>query len=287
MQNLFLSFFILLLSILVGILLGNLSVLVLAELLDKDLHNILDIHASCSLEERIFLRVINSLNHLFTFTLAPLAVAYFLFKKEWWTQLGWVEKLKGSHLLVGIAFISLSFPFAQLLYGINQAIPMPDWAFQAERETEQLLFCILQMQSLQELIANILVIAVLPAFGEEVLFRGFIQKRLSQHIPAWAAITLTAFLFSAVHFQFEGFLARFLLGGILGFIFHQTQNLWVPIATHLFFNGLQVLVYYFFGEQAINQEVPDIQSMLLPGIISLLLLILFGYFWKKKTNHVH
>lgn len=287
MQKLFLSFLILLLSILLGLLLGNLSVLVLAAIMEQDLTYILDVSAQCSLEERIFLRSVNSLNHLFTFSLAPLAAAYFLYRKEWKTELGWVEKLKSRHLLIGVAFISVSFPFAQLLYGLNQSIPMPDWAFQAERETEKLLFCILQMEQPIELIANLLVIAILPAFGEEVLFRGFIQKRLSQQLPAWAAITITALIFSAVHFQFEGFLARFLLGGILGFVFHRTQNLWVPIATHLFFNGLQVLVYYFFGEQAINQEVPDIQTMLLPGLISLFLLILFGYFWQKKTNHVH
>jgi membrane protease YdiL (CAAX protease family) len=286
MQNIFLSFLILLLSILLGILLGNLSVLLLAEITDQDLTNILNVSAQCSLQERIFLRSVNALNHLFTFSLAPLAAAYFLFRKAWWQELGWVERLKGSYLLIAIVFISVSFPFAQLLYGINQAIPMPDWAFKAERETEKLLFCILQMDSPLELVANLFVIAILPAFGEEVLFRGFIQKRLAHHLPVWASITLTAFLFSAVHFQFEGFLARFLLGGILGFVFHKTQNLWVPIATHLFFNGLQVLVYYFFGEQAINQEVPDIQTMLLPGLISLFLMILFGYFWKKKTNYV-
>lgn len=287
MQNIFLSFLILLLSILLGMLLGNLSVLLLAEITNQDFTNILNVSAQCGLKERIFLRSVNALNHLFTFSLAPLAAAYFLFRKTLWQELGWVEKLKGNYLLLGIAFISVSFPFAQLLYGVNQGIPMPDWAFQAERETEKLLLCILQMERPIELIANLLIIAILPAFGEEVLFRGFIQKRLTQQLPAWAAITLTAFLFSAVHFQFEGFLARFLLGGILGFVFHRTQNLWVPIATHLFFNGLQVLVYYFFGEQAINQEVPDVQAMLLPGLISLLLLILFGYFWKKKTNHVH
>lgn len=287
MQKLFPSLLILLLSLFLGILLGNLSVLSLAQILEEDLTTILAVNADCGLKERIFLRGINVLNHLFTFSLAPLAAAYFLFRSAWKIELGWGEKLKSSHLIIGIAFISFSFPLAQLLYGINQAIPMPDWAFQAERETEKLLFCILQMEHPSELLANLFVIALLPAFGEEVLFRGFIQKRLTQHLPAWAAITLTAFLFSAVHFQFEGFLARFLLGGILGFVFYQTQNLWVPIATHLFFNGLQVVVYYFFGEQAIHQEVPNIQVMLLPGLISLLLLILFGYFWKKKTNHVH
>ena len=68
------------------------------------------------------------------------------------------------------------------------------------------------------------------------------------------AIWVTAFLFSMMHMQFEGFIPRFLLGAILGYLFSWSRNLWVPIAAHFFFNGIQVVVKYLAGDLLDNYE---------------------------------
>ena len=65
-----------------------------------------------------------------------------------------------------------------------------------------------------------LVIAVIPAIGEETLFRGVLQRNLTiwtknPHVGIW----LAAALFSAIHVQFLGFFPRMLLGALFGYLY--------------------------------------------------------------------
>jgi len=102
------------------------------------------------------------------------------------------------------------------------------------------------------LFVNLIVIAVIPAIGEELTFRGVIQKLLSKWFrnPHWA-IFLTAFLFSAMHVQFLSFLPRFFLGMVLGYIYFWTGSIWLSILVHLVNNAVAVVFYnYYYGGQA-------------------------------------
>ncbi|MFA5196683.1 MAG: CPBP family intramembrane glutamic endopeptidase, partial [Bacteroidales bacterium] len=90
---------------------------------------------------------------------------------------------------------------------------------------------------------NILMIAVLPAIGEEFFFRGVLQRLLGEWFKnVHVAVIVTAVIFSAFHLQFYGFLPRFLLGMFLGYIFYWSGSLWVPIIVHFINNGLAVVV---------------------------------------------
>jgi membrane protease YdiL (CAAX protease family) len=108
-----------------------------------------------------------------------------------------------------------------------------------------------------ELWFNLFIIAVVPAIGEEFIFRGILQKKLVEQMKnPHVAIWLAALIFSAIHMQFQGFLPRMLLGAILGYLYHWTGNLWVPIFAHLVNNGVQIVGQYFFqkGMIEINME---------------------------------
>src|SRR3546814_13936990 len=72
---------------------------------------------------------------------------------------------------------------------------------------------------------NMLVIAVIPAIGEELMFRGALQKILTNWTRnAHWAIFLTAFAFAFIHFQFFGFLPRFMLGMLFGYLFRSEER---------------------------------------------------------------
>jgi membrane protease YdiL (CAAX protease family) len=84
--------------------------------------------------------------------------------------------------------------------------------------------------------------AVIPALGEEFLFRGLIQKLfkdLSGNVHA--GIILSAILFSAMHMQFYGFIPRFALGVMLGYMMYWSGSLWLPIIAHFINNFLAVI----------------------------------------------
>ena len=95
----------------------------------------------------------------------------------------------------------------------------------------------------------------MPAIGEEFFFRGVLQRLFSEWFRnAHVAIIVTAFIFSAIHFQFYGFIPRFLLGLFLGYMFYWSGTLWLPIIIHFINNGLAVLVAFLAARGLLNVD---------------------------------
>lgn len=130
---------------------------------------------------------------------------------------------------------------------------MVEQARTAEKESNALVEIYLNMDHWSDLAVNLIMIALVPAFVEELFFRGTLQPILEKwwkrpHL----AIFVTAALFSFIHFQFFGFLGRWAMGIWLGYLFFWSRNIWYPIIAHILNNGLLVLAIYS-GEM----EMPD------------------------------
>ncbi|MEM7382956.1 MAG: CPBP family intramembrane glutamic endopeptidase [Bacteroidota bacterium] len=133
----------------------------------------------------------------------------------------------------------------------NMALKLPafladfeQWAHQQEAEIQRLTALLATCYSTADFLKGLLVLALLPAVGEELLFRGMVQglfRSITKNIHV--AICLSAFIFSAVHLQFYGLVPRFLLGVLLGYLYAWTQDLAFPIAAHFFNNAFVLLVY--------------------------------------------
>lgn len=98
---------------------------------------------------------------------------------------------------------------------------------------------------LGSLLVSVLIVGVLAGFSEELFFRGALQRllgmtRMNRHVAVW----LTAFVFSAVHFQFFGFVPRMLLGAFFGYLLLWSGSLWLPVIAHVFNNTLVVISEY-------------------------------------------
>lgn len=100
---------------------------------------------------------------------------------------------------------------------------------------------ILQEDSIGGLIVNLLVVGLLTAFGEEIFFRGTLQRAAASSGAATTAIWVVAIIFSAMHLQFYGFVPRLLLGAWFGYLLYWTGSLYVPIFAHFLNNGIVVL----------------------------------------------
>ena len=132
-----------------------------------------------------------------------------------------------------------------------------------------------------QFILGMFVIAVLPAIGEELVFRGFIQHELhagfkNPHVAIW----ISAILFSAIHMQFFGFIPRMLLGALFGYLYVWSGNLIYPIAAHFIQNGSQVIVLYMSqkGLTDINVDDPETFPWIVILSFSLVTFILLYYF---------
>jgi membrane protease YdiL (CAAX protease family) len=207
--------------------------------------------ADSSTSIRDFIRTNLLINHLTTFVFPALVFSYFFYKSKWTSFLN-INKIPiVANLILGGVLIIAAFPLAQLAFWINMNIPMPNFLVEMEEGTSEMVRNLLLAEQPHELWFNLLTIA-----GEELIFRGILQKKLDEQLKnPHLAIWLAALIFSAIHMQFQGFLSRMLLGGILGYMYHWTGNLWVPIFAHLVNNAVQIIGQYFFQKGMIETNI--------------------------------
>lgn len=181
-----------------------------------------------------------------------------------------LQQIGQSWLLLLVAM-----PLVLFLLAVSKQLPLPEAFRSMEESMEQLLRGLLQMENIWELLANLTLIAFLPALGEELVFRGVLQQQLMRRIAnPWVAILVTAIIFSAIHGQFDGFLSRLLLGFLLGWLYWRTRNFWIPVAAHFFNNGLQVVGQYLYHREVSTVDLEkDIDIPWFAAAVSALLIV--------------
>jgi membrane protease YdiL (CAAX protease family) len=234
-----------------------------------------------------------AINHLSTYLLPALAYWYWFERARWnnfQTRPVWTIKAIWVAILIVVTLV----PFNEIVIDWNKTLWLPKfldnaerWMLQKEDDKEVMTTKILDINSLHQLIVALIVTALIAAVGEEVFFRGIVQRKLIQgtdnkHLAIW----LTAGLFSAIHLQFYGFFPRLLLGGLFGYLYFYSGNLWIPILAHFTNNSLFVLSNVFKQEAVQTSNV----VLILPGrwsmpVLSIFLsAVLLFYFRKKNLN---
>jgi membrane protease YdiL (CAAX protease family) len=181
--------------------------------------------------------------------------------------------------------------FNALLIDWNANVNFPDFlssfekfARQSEDELMAMTKFLTDFQNTGEFLMGLLVIGILAGIGEEVLFRGVLQPKLqfytgNPHVGIW----LTAFIFSAIHLQFYGFLPRMFLGAVFGYLYHYSGSLTYPIVAHILNNSFTVVMIYLnsLGKVEFNIEETDQVSLPL-ALLGLGSLLIALRFFKEK-----
>jgi membrane protease YdiL (CAAX protease family) len=174
-----------------------------------------------------------------------------------------------------ILIMIILLPFTQFIGELNQRIVFPggmkEWMQSQEKSAEQTVKALLSAQSLNDLLLNLFFVAVLAGVGEELLFRGLIQRILVRKYGRWTGIVIAAILFSAMHMQFYGFFPRFLLGVVLGILFAYSGSLWVAILAHFFYDAMLITAAYVNPDLLEAESVIPLLQLIAPALISLLL----------------
>jgi membrane protease YdiL (CAAX protease family) len=136
------------------------------------------------------------------------------------------------------------------------------------------------------LIINLIMIAGLAAFGEELLFRSVLQSFLVKKCKnAHIGILITSIIFSLIHFDIYGFLPRLVLGLILGYMFYYSRSIWIPMAMHFVNNGTIVVLYFLNNVKVINIDVESFgQTNVAVLILSIIAMIVLSYFSIRLSN---
>jgi len=184
-----------------------------------------------------------------TFIIAPLAASY-LISDNVVEYVGLTKKSEPSYFIISFFLVIGAVPFINWMLALNSSMHLPEsmksveiWMQTSEDNAAALLELFTNKTSLLGLIGNLLILALLPAIGEELLFRGLIQKLFTGLTKnKHASVFLTAILFSAFHMQFFGFIPRFALGLLLGYMMLWTGSLWLSMFTHFINNAFAVIL---------------------------------------------
>lgn len=197
--------------------------------------------------------------------------------------------------LIIIISIIAAIPFINLLGDLNSKMVLPEafsrieqWMKMAEERAAEVTVFLVSGKSIFALLVNLVMIAALPAIGEELIFRGILLRILEKsthsiHIAIW----VSAFIFSAFHLQFYGFLPRFFLGIILGYLYVASGTLWLPILAHFINNAAATIFYFLFNNGIVRDDLDTLGtgSNWQIGVLSAgMLLIIYFYLERHKTQ---
>lgn len=237
----------------------------------------------------VALKWLQLLQTLSIFLLPPLLTAWICCERPWhWLHLD--QGMSWQTALFAIAVMLCALPGINLLSDLNRQMVLPDCLSRFEEmlrsqedAANQLTESFLQTRSIGGMLLNVLLMALLPALGEELTFRGlltnFMDKKDSEnyqkhalstrtHIAIWAV----AAIFSFVHFQFYGFVPRMLMGAMFGYMLAWTGSLWIPMLMHFTNNAMAVVAYYLTNNGVIAEDTLDTigcGSTLWAGILSI------------------
>ena len=237
------------------------------------------------------LKILTALQHLLLFILPPVFAAYIYSKSV--KKYLYLNDFKPLLVLLTVLIIFFAIPVINFTAIINSNLTLPESLSGMEdimkkmEETAKITTGkFLNVNSPGGLLINIFIIAVLPAIGEELLFRGIFLRLLNDWIKNMhLAIIVSAFFFSFIHFQFYGFIPRMLLGILFGYLLYWSGSIWLPIIAHFINNALAVTAFYFMKDTGLYEKTENFgaePSTYLYMIFSATLLFLFFYIFRKE-----
>ncbi len=230
------------------------------------------------------------------FVLPPFAIGWF-YSGDSFKYLSMRGPVNLRFFVLGVLALMVITPFISVVGYLNQQMPFPEWASGIEHwmrtmedQAEIAVQKFIAVEGIGGLLFNLFMIAVIPALGEEFLFRGVIQQIFTKMTRNYHwGIWISAAIFSTLHMQFFGFVPRLLLGALFGYFLVYSGSIWVPVLAHFVNNAVGVLTLYSAktGASSLEQVVdPDFSEGIANywplGLVSLACTLWLLYQMKKN-----
>jgi len=240
-----------------------------------------------------FIRGMLLIQFLGLFLIPSLLFGYFSDPKPA-QYLGLRSPHQSIYWILGVAALLVSIPFVEYTGILNQKLIVSGeaqkWMKSLEEEAAKQIQFMLSKHTVSELFLNLVFISLFAGVGEELFFRGVLQRlfiKLTKN--PWAGIIITAILFSGVHFQFFGFLPRLFLGILLGALYWYSGSLWTAILAHFVYDGLIIVLVYFKPEMAADSNATIVNPAQLTLMAFISAVLTFVVVWqmikKSKTSY--
>jgi membrane protease YdiL (CAAX protease family) len=209
------------------------------------------------------MKVVQIFSSIGTFILPGIALA--LTERQKVSSFYGLKRPKILLLMLVLMIMIISMPLMEWTAIWNQKMILPEflkgielWMKEKEDAATQIMIRLLTVRSNFDFVLNLFMIAVLPAIGEELMFRGGVQRSLNRafsnpHLAIW----LTAIIFSAIHVQFYGFIPRMLLGAGFGYLYYFSGSLWYAMLAHFINNAYAVCAAVYMQKHNIPLDKAD------------------------------
>ncbi len=193
--------------------------------------------------------------------------------------------LKWKYLaVIGLCFL-LAIPAIQLLSELNELISGGAYLMEAQDETSKLRSALLRTDSVAVVVLNVFTMALVPAVGEELFFRGVIMRVSFQGTKnIHLGVLLSSILFALVHMEFSNFLAILFMGVLLGYLYVYTGSLLVPVGLHFLNNCVYIILESSGKGSAFVDQLEAGSNFLFWLITGAVALLLFAYLLKRSIN---
>lgn len=201
--------------------------------------------------------------------------------------------------IIAICLVVIIVPLINFLQELNSRMQLPEflkgiqaWMKSNEENAAVISENFLKVGTIGGLLFNLFMMAILPALGEEFLFRGIFQRLFIELFKNYHwGIIFSAALFSAIHFQFYGFVPRMLLGVIFGYMLVWSGTIWIPVIAHFINNAMGILFFFLNKKGIVDNSLDtigtnkqDLQTSLISLTLTAILLLLFYELCKRQSD---
>jgi membrane protease YdiL (CAAX protease family) len=233
-------------------------------------------------EHRFTALWMQGVNSIFLFIGSPLFF-WWMYEKKELNNLFKTSSFPSYTYFATFVIMLVYMPLSGFLVQLNKQITFPDFMkgveqefLDMEKKMEVLTSFMIQFEHWWQFLFGLLVIAVIPAIGEELLFRAGLQRKLQNvfgnyHVAIWAS----AFIFSAFHMQFYGLIPRMCLGALFGYMFVWSGTIWAAIFAHFLNNAITLTAMYFLQSEVGENKLENPENFpLSAALVSLILVLL-------------
>ena len=222
---------------------------------------------------------------LFIFMTPALLFAYFAHPDPM-GYLGLRKPGKWIQLLLVIFVMLGATPILQMLEGWISKINFGPSVKAAQEANDNMMSAFLNVSSFAGFMGAFLVMAIIPAIGEELFFRSiFLRMAKMRSRSMFLPVIGTAVVFAWTHSNIYGLLSIFLAGILLAVIYNLTGSLWCSILAHMSFNGLQVILSYLANNNQAVKVFTTSDSISYPLVFAGIIIfgVSFYLLWKNRT----
>jgi membrane protease YdiL (CAAX protease family) len=239
----------------------------------------------------VFVRGMLLVQFLGLFVIPSLLFAYFSDPQPM-HYMGFKPPVKPIYWVLAVIVMFLAIPLVEYTGILNRQVHfgkgLQSMMQSMEDEAAKQIKFMLSGTNIGNLILNIIFIALFAGVGEELFFRGVLQRLLIRATKnPWTGIIIAAFLFSFFHFQFFGFVPRFLLGILLGAIYWYSGSIWPAMLAHFAYDGFFIVLAYFRPQimDDTNATLFDTTSaMALSALVSAVVVVALVWLMKRNST---